>query len=300
MKTIIVGDLHLDKVRKVTYGDPAIWNNRPFDLLQDIIKEEKPDRLILLGDIFDKYRPDSLTVVKFLTILKYVSNVCILEGNHDRPKMEQEYCFQELDKLENITIIPRNTVLNFDLGYYGIGWCDTQEIFTTKLDLLANEIAKDAILCLHCNHSDWQNEMDNYIPKDIIEKLDEKGITIFSGHSHNYFVDKNFINLGSIMPNNIGELGERKYWTDKDGIKDIDHLVGKEATNDVILLREEPKVINPDKAYFIKSTTVIDEEDLKLQEKDLQIDIVADFCKEAKYAGFELDYVTKFLGGSDD
>ena len=299
-KIIIVGDLHLDKVRKVTYGEASIWNNKPFEILEEIISLEKPEILILLGDIFDKYRPDSLSVVRFLSILKHVPKTYILEGNHDRPKMEQDYCFKKLDELKNITIIPRNTILNFEEGYYGIGWCDTQEMFLTKLDLVVNEIKEDSILCLHCNHSNWQNEMDNYIPKDIIEALDEKGVTIFAGHDHRYFTNKNFVSLGSVMPNTIRELGDKKYWSNLDGLKSIKHKVGKEIANDVILTKEEPVDIDKSKAYYVKLDTVIEEEDLKLQEKDLHIDIIADFCKEAKYAGFDTPYVTQFLGDNND
>jgi len=295
-ETIIIGDLHLDKIRKVTYGEASLWNERPFKLLETIIKKESPKNIIFLGDIFDKHKPDSLSVVKFLALLKGI-NIFIVEGNHDRPKMEQDYCFQELDKLGSINIISRNEISCFMPNFYGLGWCDTQEMFLSKLELVVDEIAEDSILCLHCNHSDWRNEMDNYIPNSIIEKLDDKGVTIFAGHDHSHFVAKNFISLGSIMPNNIGELGEKKYWTIKDGLINIDHRVGTHKEDLVLLLREEPVGIIETKAYYIKSSGTIDTEDLKLQAKDLHVDILADFNREAQKAGYDLEYVSKFLGG---
>ena len=45
LKHVIVGVLHCDRKRKVTYGDSSIWDSQVFNILQDIIKTEKPDLL---------------------------------------------------------------------------------------------------------------------------------------------------------------------------------------------------------------------------------------------------------------
>jgi len=299
MSDIIIGDEHLDKVRKVTYGNADIWNNKPFEITKSIIDFEKPTRIIFLGDIFDKYKPDSLSTVKFISMIKDIDTY-IIEGNHDRPKMNQPYCFEELDTLSNITIIKRNTISNFAPKFYGIGWCDTQEIFVSKLELLLDEIEEESILCLHCNHSDWRNEMDNYIPENIINQFSALNVTIFAGHDHSHFAIKNFISLGSVIPNNIGEIGEKKYWSSKTGLVTIDTKVGNSLKDDVILLRKEPFDIDPNKAYYIKTKNAIEQDDLKLEEKNLHIDILEDFTTEAIKAGFDLEYVNKHLGGTDD
>ena len=115
LKHVIVGDLHCDRKRKVTYGDSSIWDNKVFVILQDIIKTEKPDLLVLLGDIFDSYKPDSIAVTKLISIIAQVKNVVIVEGNHDRPKnTEIEYVFQHLSYLENIYTAKANSILSIE------------------------------------------------------------------------------------------------------------------------------------------------------------------------------------------
>jgi metallophosphoesterase superfamily enzyme len=63
--TLVLGDLHLDKKHNATYGDVSIWDNASLIKLKELIQEHSPDRIILLGDIFDTAKPPALVYAKF-------------------------------------------------------------------------------------------------------------------------------------------------------------------------------------------------------------------------------------------
>lgn len=299
MSKIFVADLHSEKKRKVTYGDANIWNNKPINLLNGIIANEQPTHLTLLGDIFDTATPDSLSYGLFIAAIANVPNVYILEGNHDRPKVEKEYAFEKLSALSNVIIIVKNSLEKLyttDLcSVYGIGWCDTQELFETFLDKALETLSEGDILCTHCNWADWGNEMDNTMPKAYYDKFVKLGVLILAGHEHTFHSESNFIHLGAIMPMTIGELGEKFYYKLGTGLVNIDHNVGDSPSNEVQLLREEPDIIEDGKCYYIKSSKEVTLEDLKMEAKDLKIDILQDFMVEAQKAGFSQELLEEFI-----
>lgn len=299
MSKIFIADLHSEKKRKVTYGNPDIWSNKPLKLLDSIIKEESPTHLVLLGDIFDTANPDSLSYGLFIATIINVPNVWILEGNHDRPKVEKEYAFEKLGSLANVHIVSKNT---FELMYtteqcsiYGIGWCDTQTDFEANLDIALDTLKEGDILALHCNWADWGNEMDNTLPQTYYTKFEKLGVLILAGHEHTFHYESNFIHLGAIMPMTIGELGDKYYYSIDKGLTKIDHKVGNSSTDEVQLLREEPELIEDNKCYFVKSSKEVTIEDIKMEAKDLKVDILADFVKAAGEAGFSLDLLQEFI-----
>ena len=298
---IFVGDLHCEKKRKVTYGNPEIWNNKPLELLGQIIKNENPKDLVLLGDVFDTANPDSLSYGKFIATVINVPNVWIVEGNHDRPKVEREYAFQKLSELPNVHLVEKNTLRFMEPGVYGIGWCDTQDDFE-RLLLEALEIMQpEEILCLHCNWADWGNQMDNTMPSHLYKQFKEKNILCLAGHEHTFHQEDSLIHLGAIMPMTIGELGAKYYYSVSKGLIAIDHRVGTDSEScDVLLLREEPEDIVDTKTYYVKTGKEVSIEDIQMETKDLKIDILQDFTKAALTAGFSLDLLQEFINVKKD
>ena len=66
LNTLVVGDLHADRKRKVTYGDSSIWDDRVFECLQKIVTVEKPDLI--------RWKADSFNLCRFFCfVLFYVS-----------------------------------------------------------------------------------------------------------------------------------------------------------------------------------------------------------------------------------
>ena len=298
MSTIYVADLHSDKKRKVTYGNASIWNKKPLQILRAIIRESNPEKLVLLGDVFDTAVPDSLSFASFVIEIIDVQEVWIIEGNHDRPKLEKEYAFQKLNELPNVTIVPKNTLLKMWDGNYGIGWCDTQEIFESKVKE-AIKIGPASKLCLHCNWDDWGNEMDNAMTPQLYRAIQKAGILVLAGHEHAFHQEDNFIHLGAVMPMTIAEIGPKYFYRD-DKLVQIDHKVG--ATNDceVLLLREEPDEIIEGKAYYVKTGKEVTIEDIQMEAKDLKVDILSDFVQAAKKAGFEEGLLMEFIDDKEN
>ena len=298
MKHVIIGDLHCDRKRKTTYGDSALWDNRVFDILQDIVSSEQPELLVLLGDIFDSYKPDSISVTKLLAILAKVPKVVILEGNHDRPKnTEIEYVFQHLSYLENIYTAKANSILSIE-NQFALGWHSNQSLFEESLEKLLTNTLIDTFVYLHCNTDDFGNQNDNYISDDFRERLTEAGATIFTGHDHSFKQVGSLINLGALIPNTIAELGPKYYWSSTKGLVEIEHKISGDLADSsalVYLLREEPTVTDIDKAYYVKPSKEIVKEDLTLQSKNLGINILEDLTIEAVKAGFEESFINSLL-----
>ena len=298
MKHVIIGDLHCDRKRKTTYGDSALWDNRVFDILQDIVSSEQPELLVLLGDIFDSYKPDSISVTKLLAILAKVPKVVILEGNHDRPKnTEIEYVFQHLSYLENIYTAKANSILSIE-NQFALGWHSNQSLFEESLEKLLTNTLIDTFVYLHCNTDDFGNQNDNYISDDFRERLTEAGATIFTGHDHSFKQVGSLINLGALIPNTIAELGPKYYWSSTKGLVEIEHKISGDLDDSkacVYLIREEPTITDIDKAYYVKPSKEIVKEDLTLQSKNLGINILEDLTIEAAKAGFEESFINSLL-----
>ena len=298
MKHVIIGDLHCDRKRKTTYGDSALWDNRVFDILQDIVSSEQPELLVLLGDIFDSYKPDSISVTKLLAILAKVPKVVILEGNHDRPKnTEIDYVFQHLGYLENIYTAKANSILSIE-NQFAIGWHSNQSLFEESLEKLLTNTLIDTFVYLHCNTDYFGNQNDNYISDDFRERLTEAGATIFTGHDHSFKQVGSLINLGALIPNTIAELGPKYYWSSTKGLVEIEHKISGDLADSstlVYLLREDPTVTDIDKAYYVKPSKEIVKEDLTLQSKNLGINILEDLTIEAVKAGFEESFINSLL-----
>ena len=153
---------------------------------------------------------------------------------------------------------------------------------------------KGNYLFLHAAYNNWDNEMDNVITNDMIKLAKKKDVIMISGHEHVSNIRDNMYHLGSIMPMNIGELGVKYYYSTKDNGKlhEIPHKVGSDLDNDVILVR---KIIESqgDKPIVIRRGK-IKQDDIVMEEKQLTIDIVEDFIKEAVDAGFEEDFVKEY------
>ena len=285
---VIIPDIHLDRKFNVTFGDPSIWEKKSLQLIRDIIKESNPDKILFLGDVFNTSHPSFHSIFEFLEVVKGY-DVTVISGNHDIPKTQKKSVMDYLSKY--VKVISRNEVTEAFDDSYAIGWCDTQSLFEAKI-ITTLQHMKGNYLFLHAAYNNWDNEMDNVITNDMIKLAKQKGIIMISGHEHVSNIRDNMYHLGSIMPLNIGELGVKYYFSTIDGLCEIDHKVGSSLDDDVILVRE---MIDPqgDKPIVVKKGK-IKSSDIVMEEKQLEIDIIDDFIKEAVDAGFEEDFVKEY------
>ena len=288
MKLIAIPDLHLDKRFNTTYGDPSIWSNVPLDLVKEILIKEKPDYLV-----FDNSHPSYHSIFKFLQVIENYSNCIVLSGNHDIPKTKKTSVMHYLE--DYVRIIPPNNVVEVIKDYYAIGWCDTQEVFEKKLTKVIKS-SKDSIIFLHAGYNQWDNEMDNVVTANILKLAKKNNIKLISGHEHTSNTKKDTLfHLGSIMPMNIGELGKKYYWTSDKGQVEIKHNVGSSKKDKVILTRDSSFEKQGDKPIYIKTTSSITVEDLKMENKELTMDVLQDFKKEAIKYGFDSTFLEEYF-----
>ncbi|MAG50223.1 hypothetical protein CL621_01120 [archaeon] len=291
MNIVAIPDLHLDKTFNVTYGNPHIWSKKPLTIVKSILETEKPDIVVFLGDVFNNSTPSYQSVFKFLKVIDNYDNCFIVSGNHDIPKTNKKSVMDYLS--DYVSVIPRNTAVEVVKGFYAIGWCDTQTIFEKKLISIINTKNVTTIF-LHAAYNNWDNEMDNVVHNNIIKLAADKDILLISGHEHNSRFSNNLLHLGSIMPMNIGELGKKYYWTSTEGAIEIKHNVGSTKSNDVILTRTsiEPQ---KDKPIYIKTVKNISSSDLRMEEKELDIDIILDFKEQALKEGFTKKFIKEYF-----
>ena len=288
MKRIIIPDIHLDRKFNVTFGDPTIWEKKSLELIKHIIDESNPDQILFLGDVFNTSHPSFHSIFEFLEVVKG-HDVTVISGNHDIPKTQKKSVMDYLSKY--VKVISRNEVTEVWDNNYAIGWCDTQSLFEAKINATLEHM-KGEYLFLHAAYNNWDNEMDNVITNDMIKLAKKKDVIMISGHEHVSNIRDNMYHLGSIMPLNIGELGVKYYFSTTDGLITIDHKVGSDLDDDVILVRE---MIDPqgDKPIVVKKGK-IKSSDIVMEEKQLEIDIIDDFIKEAIDAGFEEEFVKEY------
>ena len=173
-------------------GDPHIKPSNMkearqlFTFIKEIILELKPDRVVLLGDLFHTHAVLRLEVLEFwdqwLNELSQICELVVLVGNHD---MTGDYnsdshalsVFKRLES-KNLTIVDKPTLRGVH-GY--LPYIHDKERFIAMANGLASSAAK--ILVCHQSFSTSKFESGTYDP----EGIDPSPInfdTIISGHIH--------------------------------------------------------------------------------------------------------------------
>ena len=292
MNIIAIPDLHLDKNFNVTFGNSKKWANKPLELIKQILQDENPDKIIFLGDIFNTCQPSYHSVFQFLQSIDGHEDCAVLAGNHDIPKTKVSSVMDYIS--DYMTVVQPNEIRELHDSYYGLGWCDTQQVFEDKLSNIITD-STCSIVFVHGAYNNWENEMDNVVNDKLINLAKKNNVKIISGHEHiSNFRKDTLFHLGSIMPMNIGELGKKYYWSSLNGFVEIDHKVGSSLTDDVILARKD---IEPqgDKPIYIKKKKEMTSEDIKMEEKELDVDVLDDFKKEAELAGFDSEFIKEMI-----
>ena len=294
--TVACGDLHVGKKHKVTYGDPTIWNDLPLKVLSNLIKTEKPTLLILDGDVFDSSRPTALDFARLVSVVAVVDEVYILTGNHDLSMLVEEIAFQHLNNIPNITIIQANEYDYMPDGSIGVGWCDTQEKFEHIMAMAISSAPMGGTIHAHCNRKYWENDNDNSFTDALYEMARDKEIIVYSGHEHTASVSKHFVHLGSVVPQASNQVGD-KYYLHNGELKRLPNhaSIYEEDQADLYFLKDEPLNIRDNACYMVRVEKEIKPEDLKLEGKDLTIDIIESFKEAALKEGFSKELLNEYI-----
>lgn len=219
MRMLCVGDLHFGiKGNSISWLESQLeWFDKQ---LFDILRNEKIDRCVFLGDIFDIrysiHQQIGIEVKKiFRKMLKEFNNIefIIIAGNHDYYSPLEEFVeynaynlvFGEefLEKYNNLTIVYNDPYKTEDgalfLPWY---WTENPDHFDELLYNFKFGYDIKAIFC-HADLVQW--------PGPRIASL--KGCPIYSGHIHNIQFDNigKLYNLGAVFPLTFNDVNEDRY-----------------------------------------------------------------------------------------
>lgn len=187
-KIIQISDLHNTKYKKLT------------DQLVKKIEYEKPNIIVLTGDLIDSNKTNIDIAIQFIKKIKNIAPIYFVSGNHESSISEN--CYNELkEKLtENQVIILDDKidtlkVSNSEINLIGIndpqmthiGYFTESEIIENELNSIEYDNSKYSILLSH-----RPELFNNYVEKNID--------LVLSGHAHGGQIRIPFIG-GVVAPN---------------------------------------------------------------------------------------------------
>jgi exonuclease SbcD len=242
-----------------------------FDWLEEVIKKENIDILLVSGDIFDVYFPSNEAIKLYYDVLlkfRHLKKVVIVGGNHDSYKTLKSA--KEILKLLNIIVVSGAEddfceVIEFDnfnivaVSYLREGILrkiDLKTLYQSNINPNKKNIATAHLSVYGAQFGDSEREIGSLesVPSSVFEGYDYVAL----GHIHKpQEVDKNIVYSGSVLSLNFSET-----YTKKVVILDTDTM--------------EYKFINiPKFREFIKLKGSFDEIKQKIQSlpKDSFVDI---------------------------
>lgn len=192
-------------------------------------------RLICLGDLFDRAFNDEATLVQGYNIASKCEFT--LAGNHD--ETNQANSVPSLRALSQMGVpvlaapdMSNPCVYEWDDGIYVVPHHASQEIFELALEQAANAAAenragKPAVLMLHCNYAlaDFMAKDDATLnlPESLAVRLLEHFDLILLGHDHNprTYLDGRVVILGNTHPTSFSDISNKYSYTLQIGDEDL-------------------------------------------------------------------------------
>lgn len=241
MKLIHLSDLHIGKnVNKFPMLDEQKYILR---LVLDGIREEKPDAILISGDVYDKSTP-SLEAVKLLdwfltTLAEEKQNVILISGNHDSPE-RLSFCSELIEKsgvhiksifdgdLTPVVLHDEYGAVNFycvpfiritDVNnIYGTDFTDYSEAFSYVVEKMNLDPMERNIILSHqyvagASFSESESTIGgvDYISKEVYAPFDYAAL----GHIHKAqgFNEQRIRYCGTLLKYSVKEVGQKKTYT---------------------------------------------------------------------------------------
>lgn len=211
MRIFLYSDLHISKTSsilpltddKYSYRQKMIMNTGKW--LADIVREEKPDLIINLGDTFDQHTITSYdidTASEFFNCFsEFNIRHYVLVGNHEMVNKDFN-SIALLRNIENICVIDQPSSINLELNF-GV---PTRLAFLPYLDWRDIKEFPDGDFLF--SHLDIQGSVvrngvdlkDGILPSSL-----SKYKLVFNGHIHKASIKNNIINVGSITTHSFSD-----------------------------------------------------------------------------------------------
>jgi len=218
MKVLIIGDLHFRDDLSAGYMDAQT------DTILRIWRNENPECVVFLGDLFHYRKPNPEVLLKIKYLLQVISNrsvVHVVVGNHDQSTKADDGT-TALSLFEN----ERTTIWNspgddFEWGFSFIPCFENEKTIIKCLE----DVPDDFTLFGHFAFSGSLNSVGSY---DFSIPLSCARNSGFLGHIHKYSVEsigggdlstpeKNLIFLGTPYPTMFSEAGQKHYYATLEG-----------------------------------------------------------------------------------
>lgn len=225
MKTIIIGDIHLDK-NELTIVEKI-------NLLTSIFQSDC-DRFILLGDVFDSRKAANTYAVKLIQNLFLSTNneIYIIIGNHCcvyKNTLYPNSLETSFKNIPNVHIIDKPTDLD---DFLLVPWIN-DENYDDCIDAIKKSDKK--YLCGHLEINSFY--MTNGIQCRTGFKLSDlsKFKKVISGHFHLFQESKNICYLGNIMQESWNDYDNQKHYCIVEDDKIEYNPIGKQIYHKIIL-----------------------------------------------------------------
>lgn len=176
-KICIVSDVHISNKLK----------NNVLDKIVKYMNEEKPDYILIPGDLMDKsdeLKTEKLRTLNWLKELGKISKTFIVLGNHDFIKNKKyvkpvEF-IEEINKINNVMLLDNELYEDENIYLYGLTLnisnykLKSKKLLLEDLNNIPNKSKKVNILMMHSPIN---------VDKEVISKIDYD--YIICGHMHN-------------------------------------------------------------------------------------------------------------------
>ena len=214
MRIFVLGDIHLRDNVAEDYLDAQVQT-----LLDIWEKEDRPDRVVFLGDIFHYRKPTPKVLLKTGFLFKTISahsNIDVVVGNHDQAtKADDGVTALSLFESDKIRIW-NNSGGDHDSGFYYIPYFENEKIIIKCLEAVPDGFT----LFGHFAFDGCINAVGSYdfsIPTSCARNSG------FLGHIHQHFIKtsggrdlaspkNNLIFMGTPYPTMFTEAGKDHYY----------------------------------------------------------------------------------------
>jgi DNA repair exonuclease SbcCD nuclease subunit len=212
MKSLLLTDLHLSNksFKGVSLLEPQV------NCILDIVEEEKPHEIIIMGDIFMQRAPSPSALLALKKIidrsLGYAPRIILIRGNHDS-ETKADDGITALSAFNQVRVITHTAVCPLDKRVY-IPHYENQN---TILEALRSAPKGYTIF----GHFGFVGCLNSTGDKDFDISLDEFNNPTYLGHIHKHSINWNkeipIRVLGTPYTTNFGEQGKLCYYGVTDG-----------------------------------------------------------------------------------
>jgi len=206
MQITIISDPHIGLTRKAGATAASMLAYTQFQ--QQLLRSIKAEELLITGDLFASSDVTHEHLLFAWDWLRRYPKVTVLQGNHDIAKNRDKLSSLDFigQVLPNLKVIREPEIVG-EVAY--VPHLANQDAFDKAIENVAETAT---ILVTHCNfNNSFACEKDHSL--NLTPEQAALFDLVISGHEHERRTVNNVVMLGSVLPCNITETGDKFYYT---------------------------------------------------------------------------------------